>query len=58
MTSDFQSDDSGGVGSTALEARLPAGRSNRARTWMSAVLGVVIFCAGLVSGVAATAHGS
>src|SRR5262245_8530443 len=52
----FSADDNYGDGSQSatLEAPLPAGRPHRARAWMSAVLGIVIFGAGLVSGVAAT----
>lgn len=40
------------TGGTALESRLPRGRSNRIRTWLSAGLVLLVFLAGLVCGAA------
>ncbi|HEY1597983.1 MAG TPA: hypothetical protein VGG64_00175 [Pirellulales bacterium] len=49
-----ESDEMGGnVGSATMEARLPSGRRNRARPWISLLLVMVVFVAGLLCGAAA-----
>jgi Spy/CpxP family protein refolding chaperone len=54
MTEFFDNRDSSGRSSTALlDSKLPAQGSNRARTWVSAAMGVVIFVAGTICGATA-----
>jgi Spy/CpxP family protein refolding chaperone len=54
MTDSFDNRDSAGRASSALlESKLPSQGSNRARTWASAAMGVVIFVAGTICGATA-----
>jgi Spy/CpxP family protein refolding chaperone len=54
MTEFFDNHDSAERANTALlESQLPSQGSNRARTWVSAAMGVVIFVAGTICGATA-----